>query len=495
MSGHRIFSPVTNSKPTATPSARAYALDALRGLAILAMLLSSQLPFGHNALPSWMYHAQEPPPHFEWDGSLAGISWVDLVFPFFLFSMGAAFPLALTRRMEGNAPPLKLLGIVLERGFLLGFFALFVMAIRPYEVSKQPDVATWFLGLLGFLILFPILTRLPDQWPRAVQLSVRAAGWIGALLFFWLMKYPDGTGFDLGRNDIIIVVLTNTAVFGSLIWMLTRKNLLLRLGIIGMLIAARLPNYPNPLPGGGWVHALWNLSPAPWIYQFYYLQYLCIVIPGTIAGDLILEWTRQKREAREVSAGISWSRAQYLSIGTLMLVLLVGLLTGLKARWLYTTTIVTFILCYFGWKLMQQPRNETETLYKKLFQWAIYWLVLGLFFEPYEGGIKKDHPTLSYYFITSGLAICVYIGFSILVDVLQQRRAVALLIDNGQNPMVAYAGINNFIIPVLALTHVNRLLAAFATSPWRGFCKGMFVTLLLGMCVSFLTRKKIFWRT
>ena len=34
--------------------------------------------------------------------------------------------------------------------------------------------------------------------------------------------------------------------------------------------------------------------------------------------------------------------------------------------------------------------------------------MLGLVFESYEGGIKKDHPTLSYYFITSGLAICVF---------------------------------------------------------------------------------------
>jgi uncharacterized membrane protein len=41
---------------------RSHALDALRGLAILAMLLSSEMPFGANALPSWMYHAQVPPP-------------------------------------------------------------------------------------------------------------------------------------------------------------------------------------------------------------------------------------------------------------------------------------------------------------------------------------------------------------------------------------------------------------------------------------------------
>jgi hypothetical protein len=187
---------------------------------------------------------------------------------------------------------------------------------------------------------------------------------------------------------------------------------------------------------------------------------------------------------------------RYLCIGLLMICFVLVLLIGLKGRWCLTgTTFLTFIMCYLGWKLLQNPLNETEQLFKKLFQWAIYWLVLGVIVEPYEGGIKKDHPTLSYYFITSGLAICVYIGFSILIDVFQRKCWLWLLIDNGQNPMIAYAGINNFITPVLALTGGARLLTDFATSPWRGFWKGVIITLLMALTVSLLTRMKFFWRT
>ena len=93
------------------------------------------------------------------------------------------------------------------------------------------------------------------------------------------------------------------------------------------------------------------------------------------------------------------------------------------------------------------------------------------------------------------MAICVYIGFSILIDVLQQKKWLRLLIDNGQNPMIAYAGINSFLTPVLALTGGGALLAQFATTPWRGFGKGVVVTLLTALMVSFLTRRKVFWRT
>jgi predicted acyltransferase len=479
--------------PTASPAQRALALDALRGLAILAMLLSGQLPFNQNVLPAWMYHAQEPPPAFAWIGTLPGITWVDLVFPFFLFAMGAAFPLALSRRMEQGASPWRLPAFVLERGFLLCFFALFVQAIRPYTLNNHPTTSTWFLALLGFFIFFPILARLPAGWPLAVKISIRAAGWLAAVLFFVFAKYPDGSGFLLTRSDIIIVVLTNMAVFGSLVWMLTRQNLPARLGVLGIIFAIRLSNLPQATEG--WVHDLWQFSPVPWIYQLYYLQYLCIVIPGTIAGDLILQWTRSACPAGNGAPFKSWSALRYAVIGGLMFLFVLVLLAGLKARWLMGTNLVTFALCYLGWKLLSRPLTDLERLYQKLFQWGVYWLVLGLFFEPYEGGIKKDHPTLSYYFVTSGLAICVFIGFSILIDVFRQKRPVQLLVDNGQNPMIAYAGINNFITPVLALTGAGTLLAHFASTPWRGFWKGAMVTLLMALTVSFLTRMKIFWRT
>jgi hypothetical protein len=35
----------------------------------------------------------------------------------------------------------------------------------------------------------------------------------------------------------------------------------------------------------------------------------------------------------------------------------------------------------------------------------------------------------------------------------------------------------------------------WATRPWRSFCRGLLVTLLVGLAASFLTRKKVFWRT
>ena len=116
---------------------RALSLDALRGFAILTMVLSGVIPYG--VLPAWMYHAQVPPPLHKFDPNLPGITWVDLVFPFFLFALGAAIPLALNKRLEkGTSRPVVVLHIF-ERTLLLGFFALIHRAFSPCLLYTSPS--------------------------------------------------------------------------------------------------------------------------------------------------------------------------------------------------------------------------------------------------------------------------------------------------------------------------------------------------------------------
>ncbi len=463
---------------------RALALDALRGFAILTMVLSGVIPFG--VLPAWMYHAQVPPPLHKFDPAIPGITWVDLVFPFFLFALGAAIPLALSKRLESGMARWRIALGILERGFLLGTFAIFIQHVKPHALNPSPTDGAWLTGLLGFALLFLMYSRFPQEWNWQKRWSLRLAGWIGAIVLLAFLNYPDGTGFSLNRSNIIIVVLTNAAVFGGLIWLLTQNNLLLRLGGLGILIALRLAHNE-----AGWVQWLWNASPAPWIYKLYYLQYLFIVIPGTIAGDMLLAW----RHAADRTSEKEWNAPRLAGVVAVAVSLLILMLVNLKARWLTLNLLVTVVLLAIGGRLLAQPNNKTEELLKNFFAWGAYWLVLGLVFEPFEGGIKKDHPTLSYYFVTTGLALFLLITFMVLIDIGKRERWFRILIDNGQNPMIAYVGIANFIVPVLHLTRIDPLLQALTPTPWLGFLRGCLMTFLLALVVSFFTRKKICWRT
>ncbi|MGL6283602.1 MAG: DUF5009 domain-containing protein, partial [Microcoleaceae cyanobacterium] len=199
---------------------RADAVDALRGLAILGMNLSGVIP-REGALPAWMYHAQTPPPSHIFNPNLAGLTWVDLVFPVFLLTMGISVPLSLSRLIEKGKSKIQICLFILKRGFLLGTFAVFLEHFRPNVIDKEPGLTKWYLGILGLLALFCIFVRLPRYFPNWLEKFVSAFGWILAIVLLSNIPYPDQTGFSLSRVDIILAVLTTVAVFGSLIWLFT----------------------------------------------------------------------------------------------------------------------------------------------------------------------------------------------------------------------------------------------------------------------------------
>ena len=58
--------------PMAVSPRRAHSLDALRGYAIMTMILAATEAFG--ILPAWMYHAQEPPPTNVFNPQIYGIT-------------------------------------------------------------------------------------------------------------------------------------------------------------------------------------------------------------------------------------------------------------------------------------------------------------------------------------------------------------------------------------------------------------------------------------
>jgi hypothetical protein len=71
---------------------RIASIDIFRGLTMLVMIFVNDLAEVHG-LPWWTYHA-----HANQDL----MTYVDMVFPFFLFIVGMSMPLAVTRRLERN---------------------------------------------------------------------------------------------------------------------------------------------------------------------------------------------------------------------------------------------------------------------------------------------------------------------------------------------------------------------------------------------------------
>lgn len=132
---------------------------------------------------------------------------------------------------------------------------------------------------------------------------------------------------------------------------------------------------------------------------------------------------------------------------------------------------------------------------KKFWAAGFYLLLLGLFFEAFEGGIKKDPSTYSYYFVTSGLAFFMLMGFWGLTG---SRRGSSLnnyLSLNGRNPMVAYVAGNLLLTPVLHLTGAVRFFDSLNGNAWTGFLKGVLFTGIVSLITVFFTKRKWFWKT
>lgn len=467
-----------------TDSGRDYSLDALRGFAIFTMILSGRVPWG--VLPGWMYHVQVPPPAHKFDPSIPGISWVDLVFPFFLFSMGAAFPFALSKKLEKAQNGLKLIPGILWRGVLLMLFALVIFHIRPHILHKTETTQTYILAISLFALLFLIFLRYPSGWSKSIVYGLKGVSAAILILFLAFYTYSNGEGFSFRRYDIIILVLSNVAIAGSVIWLFTKGNLLSKLFIIALLFGIRLANSVD----GSWIALAGKEWPGYLLFQLTFLKYLFIIIPGMIAGDILYSQSKQTPHGENNA-----SRAGILLLaGSAFLLILISL-AGLYIREVFLTLLLSAIVLVSMYIHFKKAGEYLSSKYIELFLWGAAWIIIGLIFEPFEGGIKKDPSTMSYYFLTSGLAIMMLIGFSLLFNHLHLTKYFSLLIDSGKNPMLAYAAGTNLLTPLVMLTGIQPLLVDLLPGMWPGVLRGIILTLLLALMVMFFTRKNLFWRT
>ncbi|HLP38329.1 DUF5009 domain-containing protein [Lacibacter sp.] len=465
-------------------------LDALRGFAILTMLLSGAIAYG-NVLPAWMFHAQVPPPLHKFDPLIPGITWVDLVFPFFLFSMGAAIPLSLKKQIEAKKGFLIVLWIALKRFLLLAFFALFTQHMKAWVIAEQPTAADHLLSMLAFALLFLQFYNSKNEKLKTVFLLMKFIAFSAAVFLLWKLPFWSGKGFDFYKSDIIILVLANMALFGTIIYYVTSDKPLLRIGILPFLMAVFLAAKE---PTNSWAKELFEFSAIgewkfDWLYKFYFLKYLFIIIPGTFAGEILL--SNLKQNGLNTNGKTDTATENVLAL--VSAVLLILNLYGLFTRTLFLNVIVTASFCMMAFYLVRRVANTN--LYKQLLHAGTYLLLLGLFFDSYEGGIKKDPSTYSYYFVTSGLAFFSLITFSVMSKRRFFSSITTYLSLNGKNPMVAYVAGNLLLLPLLQLTQTKQYWDAMNHNFFMGLMKGVLFTAVVSLITIFFVKRNWFWKT
>ncbi|SKB74135.1 protein of unknown function [Sphingobacterium nematocida] len=462
---------------------RNYSIDLLRGLAIIGMVLAAVIPWT-NDFPAWMYHAQVGPPDFKFNPNNPGITWVDLVFPFFLFAMGAAFPLALRGKLESKQYAVIGIGLF-RRGLLLVFFAIMLAYLTPDNL-KAEKWANYVSALVAFGAFFLVFLRFEGS-----RLKKNGIQLIGFLIFASLIYYHSivlGNTFDKSKNNIIILVLANMAVFGSLFWLLTANSFLLRIAIL----VAFMGIWFTKDITGSWTSCVWNFHPdIKWFYNFSFLKYLCIVLPGSILGDLLISY---KDITNQTFTNDERSKARLLAV--LSFAFVVFHVVTLYMRLLHVNLLGHVVFAVLFYLFFRKNKEGQFAFYKILVGWGLAFSSVALFFEPLDGGIKKDPSSFSYWFLTSGLAFLFYIVCDYLTKCYPKNMIVTSVVKNGQNPMIAYCVSAFFITPVLGLLQVLPLFDSLPEiNPYLALVRTFVYIFLMVVVTNYATNKKWFWRS
>jgi predicted acyltransferase len=158
---------------------RLVSLDALRGFDMLWIIggTSILLGLGKGLQRPWFDRFLEQFEHVPW----RGLHFFDLIWPLFMFAMGAAIPLSVAKRRAKGATDRSLLLRAIRRALIM--FALGTITqgnLLLFDLSKFRPCYSVLHGLAaGYLLAVIVVLKVKEKWHVAV---------IGAfLLVYWAM--------------------------------------------------------------------------------------------------------------------------------------------------------------------------------------------------------------------------------------------------------------------------------------------------------------------
>lgn len=161
---------------------RLRSLDAVRGLAIVIMLM--------NANPGSREFLWDQLMHPEWEG----LSFADLFFPLFLFAIGTSIPFS----RRAGSPRLVARRVVLLAAFGVALSFIKALQLRPSGVLQHIAIS--------YLVAYFIL-RAPRRWQAAISVAIMGAAWAAFVL------WPGDGGEPFARSGTVADVVNN-ATFG-----------------------------------------------------------------------------------------------------------------------------------------------------------------------------------------------------------------------------------------------------------------------------------------
>jgi heparan-alpha-glucosaminide N-acetyltransferase len=252
---------------------RIASIDTFRGLTVLVMVFVDNLDFV-KGLPWWTYHMPR---------ESNGMTYVDMVFPAFLFAMGMSIPLAVDRRVAAGDSDGRVWLHNLGRSLSLVMLGLFIANAPQVDLQHAGISAAWW-AILGFIGI-ALFLGVHDSSSANKQLH-RIMKYAGLLILAGLFiafrrLTPGGQVAWLDFSDWEILGLLGWAyLLVSSLYLLFKKNL------VALTASLVLLSGLNALSTMGWLGWLRRLPPYA---QPFEAGLSSITMAGLIACLIIVE--------------------------------------------------------------------------------------------------------------------------------------------------------------------------------------------------------------
>lgn len=325
---------------------RILSIDALRGITILVMIFVNELA-GVSGVDDWMKHMP---------ADADAMTFVDVVFPAFLFIVGMSIPFAINIRIIKGDGLFQLQWHILFRAIGLIVLGVFMVnAEGGYnEAAMGMSIATWSLLFYGCVILVWNVYTFKN---KIVIYILRGLGVVGLLTLAIMFRGgEDGTEtlqpqwwgiLGLIGWAYLIACTLYQVVKGSLTGLL-----ICFVGCLAFFIVGRIP-------------ATKDIDALAWIGgQSGHAIHTLLVIGGIILSLLFFDQTRSKSTQRRFIEAFTFAVAMIV-VGFILRPYYHISKIGATPTWaLYSAAICTFIFIFLYWLIDIRKVKDWTTFFR-----------------------------------------------------------------------------------------------------------------------------------
>jgi heparan-alpha-glucosaminide N-acetyltransferase len=376
--------PLIETAATTAPS-RLASIDIFRGLTMVVMIFVNDLDSVHG-LPWWTHHAP---------AKVDVMTYVDMVYPFFLFAIGLSLPLAVKARLKKTGSEFALWTHVIIRSA-----SLIVLGLILANAEKGDPVRIGFnnnlwaiLALLGAALYLSVYTG--SGLGKTVHTGLRVLGLILVIAMYAIFRRttPDGSvGWIDGSYPEILGLIGYTFLAVSILYIPTRRWLWTPFAWLIALVTF------NALCIAKWIHLPKHLPLYFWPFDNGAMA--SITMAGIVTSVIFLGDHRWKALGQKISMAVALALAA-VAAGRLLTPLGISKIRATPTWSLYCigAAVASFAILYWvsdvkkktGWAFFARPAGA-NTLLTYLLPDFYYFIVAAIGFTYFETHFNYGWP-------------------------------------------------------------------------------------------------------